>query len=91
MRESYGACLFLGSDSTCDIYDSRPMICRCYPFLIQFDENNIVFSISSKDCPGLGRGHKLTKEFFEKLGEEVVTNFKTSTQNPTDPTHNTIS
>ena len=79
MRETYGACMFLGRDSTCDIYNSRPMICRCYPFLIQFDENNIVFSISAKDCPGLSRGHKLTKQFFEKLGEEVVTNFKTST------------
>jgi hypothetical protein len=82
MRESCGACIFLGRESTCDIYDSRPMICRCYPFLIQFDENNIVFSVFSKDCPGLGRGRKLTKEFFEKIGQEVVDNFKASIENP---------
>jgi len=78
MRESYAACLFLGIDSMCEIYNSRPMICRCYPFSIQIDDNNIVFSVSSKDCPGVGRGPKLTKGFFEKLGQEVIDNFNTS-------------
>lgn len=82
MRESYGACMFLDKDSMCSIYSSRPMICRCYPFSIQFDVDNIVFSVSSKDCPGLNRGSKLPKEFFEKLGQEVISNFKTSEANP---------
>jgi Fe-S-cluster containining protein len=78
MRESYGACTFLDSNSMCRIYDSRPVICRCYPFTIQFDENSIVFLVSSKDCSGLGRGSRLPKGFFEKLAQEVTINFETS-------------
>jgi Fe-S-cluster containining protein len=84
MRERYGACTFLDKDSRCNIYNTRPMICRCYPFSIQFDDNNIIFLVSSKDCPGLGRGSKLLKGFFENLAQEVVNNFKTSEENTQD-------
>ncbi len=91
MRESYGACVFLDKDSTCNIYHLRPMICRCYPFSIQIGDGNIVFSISSKDCPGLGRGRRLPRYFFEKLGQEVVSNLKTSMENRGDLQHGTLS
>jgi hypothetical protein len=87
MRESYGACIFLNKETTCSIYDSRPTICRCYPFSIQIDDSNVVFSVASKTCPGLGRGHKLPEDFFEKLGREVLNNFKTSAESREDPKH----
>jgi len=91
MRESYGACMFLDKEATCSIYDSRPMICRCYPFSIQIDSDRIVFSVSSRDCPGLDRGHKLSRQFFEKLGQEVVSNFKTSAESRGDSQHGMLS
>jgi Fe-S-cluster containining protein len=78
MRENYGACMFVGDNSKCRIYNSRPMICRCYPFLVEWDEINTTFSLSCNDCPGLSHGIKLQKEFFEKLAQEVISNFKTS-------------
>ncbi len=84
MRENYGACIFLGDNSKCGIYDSRPMICRCYPFSVEWDETNSTFSLLRNDCPGLGRGIKLQKEFFEKLAQEVMSNFKTSEETRRD-------
>ena len=76
MRKDSGTCVFLGSDTLCKIYDSRPIICRCYPFMVEFDDRSVSFSVSAKDCPGLGRGEKLRREFFEKLGGEVMNNLK---------------
>jgi Fe-S-cluster containining protein len=81
MRESCGACPFLDENSMCRIYESRPVICRCYPFSIEFDKDNMVFSVSSKDCAGLGRGIKLTRGFFENLMREIISNFKASEEN----------
>jgi len=79
MKKMSGSCLFLNGDSTCTIYDSRPLICRSYPFAVEYEGNNVIaFTASSKDCPGLGRGKKLPREFFEKLAQEVTSNFKSS-------------
>jgi Fe-S-cluster containining protein len=87
MRENYGACIFIGENSKCRIYDSRPMICRCYPFSVEWDETNMTFSLSRNECPGLGRGIKLQKQFFEKLAQEVISNFKTSEKTGQDSRH----
>lgn len=76
MRKESGACVFLGNDSMCRIYDSRPIVCRCYPFPIEFDEQGVTFCPPSKHCPGLGRGEKLEREFFEKLAREVINNHR---------------
>jgi Fe-S-cluster containining protein len=77
MKKTSGSCLFLDGDSTCSMYDSRPLICRCYPFAVEYEGSNVIaFTTSSKDCPGLGRGKRLPRDFFEKLAQEVTRNFK---------------
>jgi Fe-S-cluster containining protein len=81
--------MFLDKETTCSIYGSRPTICRCYPFSIQINGGNIVFAVASKNCPGLGRGRKLPREFFEKLGQEVINNFKTSAESRGGSQHDT--
>ena len=66
-----GQCFFL-KNSRCTIYNSRPLICRFYPFQLDNQNNTYVFSYTNK-CPGVGKGDNLTLEFFEKL-------FATATQ-----------
>jgi Fe-S-cluster containining protein len=67
-----GKCFFL-KNSRCTIYNNRPLICRFYPFqLDNLGNGNYLFSYTNK-CPGIGKGDKLEREFFEKL-------FATATQ-----------
>ena len=76
MRKESGTCIFLDGNSMCRVYSTRPLICRCYPFPVEFDEQVVTFASPTKDCPGVGRGAKLPKEFFEKLAQEVLRSHK---------------
>ena len=77
-------CIFLKGDLSCTLHkeDAKPLLCRMYPFLfdgiIYADE--IVLKVRSvKDCPGLGRGKKLGKNFeasVEELGNRFVREIK---------------
>jgi Fe-S-cluster containining protein len=78
VRKESGTCIFLDSNSMCRIYNSRPLICRCYPFPVEIDEKTVTFANPTKDCPGVGRGARLPKEYFEKLAEEVIRGHKSS-------------
>jgi Fe-S-cluster containining protein len=61
-----GKCIFLGTD-TCTIYRIRPLICIFYPFELKADETNRhVFSYTD-ECPYIGHGRELKKEYFERL------------------------
>ncbi len=60
-----GKCVFL-KDSQCTIYLHRPLICRFYPIELRTEDNQQVFSCTS-ECPALGQGEKLGKEFFDAL------------------------
>jgi len=75
VKKISGSCPFLDGNSMCTIYEFRPLICRCYPFTIDYKgKNRITFTFSSKECPGLGRGRKLGAAFFEKLAQEITNN-----------------
>jgi hypothetical protein len=76
MKKQSGTCIFLDSNSMCRIYASRPLICRCYPFPVEFDKQTIAFTTPTKECPGVGRGARLPREFFEKLAHEVISGHK---------------
>jgi Fe-S-cluster containining protein len=77
IKKTSGSCPFLDENSMCTIYDSRPLICRCYPFIVDYEGTDLVaFTTSSRECPGLRRGRRLPEEFFEKLAQEVTTNFE---------------
>ena len=61
-----GKCPFL-EENACEIYRSRPLICRYYPFRLRTLRNGKhVFSFTS-ECPGIGAGMLLRKNYFERL------------------------
>ena len=69
MKKVEGDCRFL-KDNKCTIYESRPLICRFYPFELKFDQekNTHVFSFTL-ECPTINQGKILTKKDFEELFE----------------------
>jgi Fe-S-cluster containining protein len=59
-------CVFLRSNA-CSIYMIRPLICTFYPFELRpTGTNTFVFSYTD-ECPSIGRGPELKKEYFDKL------------------------
>jgi Fe-S-cluster containining protein len=67
MKKTVGKCIFL-KDNQCTIYESRPLICRFYPFELKFceDQDKYLFT-ATLECPGIGKGKTLCKDDFEKL------------------------
>ena len=66
-----GKCIFLKDDS-CSIYQIRPLICRFYPFeLKDLTDNRYAFSYSN-ECPAIGKGSSLGKEFFKQRFKEFM-------------------
>jgi Fe-S-cluster containining protein len=68
-KTSEGKCFFLKNNS-CVIYPLRPLICRFYPFQLKNIQNDMYEFAFTKECPGIGKGPLLRKEFFRKLFEE---------------------
>jgi Fe-S-cluster containining protein len=68
-KTSEGKCFFLKNNS-CSIYPLRPLICRFYPFQLKNIQNDMYEFAFTKECPGIGKGPLLRKEFFRKLFEE---------------------
>jgi Fe-S-cluster containining protein len=61
-----GKCFFL-SDNVCGIYGLRPLICRFYPFELTRSSDQRYAFLCTKECPGVGEGKVLEKEYFEGL------------------------
>jgi Fe-S-cluster containining protein len=59
-------CFFL-SDNVCAIYELRPLICRFYPFELSRSRDQKHVFLYTKECPGMGEGKLLEKEYFEGL------------------------
>jgi len=66
-KDFEGRCLFL-KDNKCTIYSLRPLICRFYPFELEFDQatNTHVFDFTL-ECPETGKGKPFTKKDFRDL------------------------
>jgi Fe-S-cluster containining protein len=59
-------CIFLeGTD--CSIYAVRPLVCRFYPFELATLKNGKPCFSGTKECPGIGRGKRLERKYFESL------------------------
>jgi Fe-S-cluster containining protein len=72
MRKTTGGkCVFL-KDKTCAIYQTRPLICRFYPFQLKNPRNNRYAFTYTNECPGIGKGPQLKRNFFEKLFDEFT-------------------
>lgn len=67
IKNSEGKCFFL-KDDQCSIYESRPLICRFYPFELKFDQDKEqhVFDFTV-ECPGIGEGRTVARKDFEAL------------------------
>lgn len=61
-----GKCVFL-RDNSCSIYQIRPLICRFYPFQLKNLPNNRYAFTYTDECPGIGKGPQLKRDFFERL------------------------
>ena len=61
-----GKCIFLENER-CTIYPSRPLICRFYPFELRVARNGRREFLYTTECPGIGKGKKLTENYFKKL------------------------
>ncbi|MEJ2272736.1 MAG: YkgJ family cysteine cluster protein [Candidatus Bathyarchaeota archaeon] len=66
-----GSCFFL-KNNLCSIYNIRPLICRFYPFPLGYLGKNKYYFSYTKRCPGIGKGTKLKKVFFENLFSEML-------------------
>lgn len=69
MKISNDKCFFLNNNGYCDIYNSRPLICRFYPFELKFDtEQQTYLFAATEECPALNQGSKrLTQTDFKLL------------------------
>jgi hypothetical protein len=61
-----GKCVFL-KDNSCSIYETRPLICRFYPFQLKNIRTDRYAFEYTTECPGIGKGPKVKKRFFERL------------------------
>jgi len=65
-----GKCFFL-EENRCTIYEKRPLICRFYPFELTASKDGKYCFLPTEECPGIGIGGRLKKEYFEKLFKEA--------------------
>ena len=66
-KSSQGKCVFLESNQ-CNIYKSRPLICRFYPFELRFDQDKEIHIFNyTHECPTIGKGKTMTRKDFEEL------------------------
>ena len=65
MVKGDGRCFFQ-DENTCAIYEHRPLICRFYPFSLRKKGSAYAFGVSD-ECPGLGNGKRLDRDFFLSL------------------------
>jgi Fe-S-cluster containining protein len=61
-----GKCVFL-KKNRCTIYSLRPLICMFYPFELKITANQKHEFLYTDECPGIGKGKTLSKNYFEKL------------------------
>lgn len=71
MKTADGKCVFL-RDSACTIYGLRPLICRFYPFELKDAGHDKHIFAYTDECPCIGMGPELEKEYFEKLFAESM-------------------
>jgi Fe-S-cluster containining protein len=70
-----GKCVFL-EENCCTIYSLRPLICRFYPFELKIAANRKHKFLHTDECPGIGKGKTLSKNYFEALFQLACTKTK---------------
>ena len=77
-------CYFYDDEKKCTIYPARPLVCRFFPFVYEYEEDSeaallenpedITFSNyeDSKYCKGLGKGKKINLEQLKKVTVQTI-------------------
>jgi Fe-S-cluster containining protein len=52
MKKNQGKCLFL-TEKKCSIYESRPLICRFYPFMLETKNDGTHVFAATSECSGI--------------------------------------
>lgn len=74
-----GKCIFL-KDDLCTIYQTRPLICRFYPFEFKEENHKHVFAYTD-ECPAIGKGPYLEEGYFERLFKASMKTMKENGEN----------
>ena len=74
-----GRCVFL-KNNACTIYQVRPLVCRYYPFELNMEHDRYVFAYSN-ECPAIGKGPRVKKEYFRRLFEMAWGLMRTDKEN----------
>jgi Fe-S-cluster containining protein len=67
-------CHFL-RDKTCTVYRVRPLVCRFYPFELKKERDSTHRFVCTVECPGVGRGKRLERQYFQGLLERAREQF----------------
>jgi len=74
LKSKNGKCVFLQGGYACRLHhaNAKPLLCQMYPFrfsgIIYADEAILKIQVM-KECPGLGKGKSIGKEFEAKIEE----------------------
>ncbi len=49
LKSKRGLCPYLSEDNSCSIHEVRPMMCKCWPVVVECDKDKKVFYLI--DCP----------------------------------------
>jgi Fe-S-cluster containining protein len=74
-----GKCVFL-KDNSCSIYEIRPLICRFYPFQLKKIGNSRFSFTYTDECPGIGEGPQLRRDFFQRLFQKFIELMRSNVQ-----------
>ena len=66
-------CIFL-SEKGCDVYEDRPLQCKCYPFWDTIVESKENWQNEGRYCPGIGSGQLHDKNEIDALLKEQEKN-----------------
>lgn len=74
LQKKDGKCIFL-EDNKCQIYESRPQICRCFPYTFQIRGDHIYwgYSLKAKEyCPTLLEADEINTATLEELASQIL-------------------
>lgn len=74
LQKKDGSCIFL-EDNSCQIYESRPYICHCFPYTFQIRGDHIYWGYSLKAkqyCPAIQKENEINTSALEELASRIL-------------------
>ncbi len=67
LKDKGEACIFLGKNGRCQIYEARPVQCRTFPFWPENMNEKVWNHEIKRDCPGVHTDHIVPATTIEEL------------------------